>query len=95
MTEPERRIRAAFARRIPQGRTLTDHTNFFEAGFTSVTLAAVRADLDDTGLSLGMVDLFRYPTLATLIEEAEARMAAETGRPPRANRATARLPWES
>ncbi|SFO58387.1 acyl carrier protein [Actinomadura madurae] len=96
MTELERRIRAAFASRAPRGRILTDRTNFFEAGFTSVILAAVRADLDGAGLSLGMVDMFRYPTLATLIEEVEARAAAGTGHPARANRAAAaRLPWDS
>lgn len=95
MTEFERRIRAAFASRTPPGYTLTDHTHFFEAGFTSVILAAVRADLNDAGVSLGLVDMFRYPTLAALIEEAEEHMAEETGQPLRANRGAGRLPWQS
>jgi aryl carrier-like protein len=84
------RIRAAFAARVPAGRTLTDDTNFFEAGFTSLLLAQVLADLTGDGIRMDLVDLFRYPTVAALAEAVAARQA------PAGRAATAgRLPWQA
>ena len=73
-----RRVHAVFARRRP----LTVDTNFFEAGFSSATLAETLADLRDLGLSLSLVDLYRYPTV---------RQLAALGDPPAATAATP--PW--
>lgn len=66
-------IEQAFRRQLPEGRSLVPELNFFEGGFTSVRLAAVRAELVAAGVSAGLVDFFRYPTLTEFTAEMTAR----------------------
>ena len=47
-------------------RRLDVDTNFFEAGFTSSQLAGLLVPLRDLGLTLSLVDLYRYPTVRQL-----------------------------
>ncbi|MGI5239058.1 acyl carrier protein [Dactylosporangium sp. CA-139066] len=56
------RIYATFASRRP----LDVDTNFFEAGFSSLSLAEVLTELQALGLPLALVDLYRYPTIRAL-----------------------------
>lgn len=79
-------VRLAFVANAPDGRNLSEDTNFFEAGFTSIRLTAVLAELVDAGIEVTLLDLFRCPTLAALTGE----LLARTGPEP-----TGRLPWES
>jgi aryl carrier-like protein len=79
--------------RVPEGRVFTDDTNFFEAGFTSVLLADVIADLAEAGIRVDLVDLFRYPTVTALAGAVGVRQvpaAAEHGPLAAVDR---RLPW--
>lgn len=68
-----RLLRQAFERHAPDGRAVTADTNFFEAGFTSVALAAVLADAAGIYPPLALVDLFRFPTLRALTAELDRR----------------------
>jgi hypothetical protein len=81
-------IRAAFVARVPAGRVFTDDTNFFEAGFTSVLLAEVLADLVRAGVSADLVDLFRYPTVTALGYAVAVRQAGAAS-------VERRLPWQA
>jgi aryl carrier-like protein len=93
MTGPTDLVSRVFLTHLPHARTMGENTNFFEAGFTSVRLTAVLADLADLDVGLGLVDLFRYPTLRDLKAELRrrgVRYADATSGSPRAHR----LPWE-
>ncbi|MFI5957629.1 acyl carrier protein [Cryptosporangium sp. NPDC051539] len=83
------RIRVAFEARRPGRATLPSDRNFFEAGYTSVLLAAVVGELAEDGVRLSLVDVFRYPTLAALTEELQARAAGGPAAP------AAMLPWQA
>jgi aryl carrier-like protein len=41
-------------------------TNFFEAGFSSSTLADIVGELRGQGLAVSLIDLFRHPTVRQL-----------------------------
>jgi aryl carrier-like protein len=92
MAEP---IRAAFVARVPAGRVLTDDTNFFEAGFTSVLLAEVLADLARAGIPVDLVDMFRYPTVTALEYAVAVRQASASAEPGAAASVERRLPWRT
>lgn len=86
-------VTRAFHAHLPPGRSLGDNTNFFEAGFTSVRLTAVLAELAEQEIGLGLVDLFRFPTLRDLTTELRrrgVRVTTPTAAPLQAHR----LPWE-
>ncbi|MEU5783369.1 acyl carrier protein [Micromonospora lupini] len=80
-------VRSIIATRRPLG----DDTNFFEAGFTSSSLTAVLADLENAALSLSLVDLYRFPTIRALANELRRRAAAAAPAPTTGPRP---LPWE-
>ncbi|MFE8944793.1 acyl carrier protein [Streptomyces sp. NPDC007856] len=83
-------LRRSFRAHRPQGRSeLGDDTNFFEAGYTSVLLTAVLADLVTKGVELTLVDMFRHPTMRLL----QAEAARRHGVPDPSPTADA-LPWE-
>ena len=83
------RVRTVFQARLPGGPELPPDRNFFEAGLTSVMLAGVVTELRQVGVDLSLVDLFRYPTLAALVDEIEAR--ADAG----GERLSRGLPWQT
>lgn len=76
-----------FHQRLPAHRRLHPDTNFFEAGLTSVTLAGIVTELQQQGLGVTLIDMFRYPTLRELAGE----LARRTGDPPVR---PGRLPWQ-
>jgi aryl carrier-like protein len=76
------RIGRAFARHRPIGPDVS----FFEAGFTSATLAEVLTELRAMGFGLTLLDLYRFPTVRALAAELSRR--ADPGLATRP-----RLPW--
>lgn len=80
------RLHAAFTATRP----IDADTSFFEAGFTSKALVDVLARLQDLGLDMELVDLYRFPTVRGLAEEIGRRTAAD-GEPA----ARSGLPWAS
>jgi Phosphopantetheine attachment site len=78
-------MREVFARFRPIGLD----TNFFEAGFSSPTLVEVLEGLRGLGLTLTLIDLYRFPTVRLLAAEA-ARRASPDAR----GSARAELPWD-
>lgn len=41
-------------------------TNFFEAGFSSATLAEIVGELREQGLTVSLLELYRHPTVRQL-----------------------------
>ena len=65
-------------RLLPAGATLLPDTNFFEAGFDSLTLLLLHADLRAAGYAdLDPTDLFRWPNLRALSVALSARRPSE------------------
>jgi aryl carrier-like protein len=91
MTRPGDSVEQAFHAQLPPGRTLAADTNFFEAGLTSVGLAAVLNRLADAEIDLALIDLFRFPTLRELTAELRRR-GVRVPDPPSAP--VHRLPWD-
>jgi len=62
-------------------------TNFFDAGLTSRSLADILGGLQDLGLTVRLVDLYRFPTVRTLVFELARRSDPGGGDTPGG------LPW--
>jgi aryl carrier-like protein len=54
-------------------RPIDLHTDFFEAGFTSVQLADVVSRLIDQGLEMRIVDVYAHPTVQQLTDVLHSR----------------------
>ncbi len=82
-TPTERLVAEIWARRLP-GTPLDRDTNFFDAGATSLDLAALQADLNCAlGRAFPVVLLFAHPTMRSLAAALDDRLArrAEPVRP--------------
>lgn len=78
-------IREVFA----QFRSTGLDTNFFEAGFSSAALVEVLDGLRGLGLTLTLIDLYRFPTVRALAAETARRGGPQDRAPARAG-----LPWD-
>lgn len=85
MTSPPilRQVQEVFAR----SRPIDADANFFEAGWTSQTLASVLGGLQERGLTVKLVDLYRFPTVRALATELGRRADPDVRSEPRG------VPW--
>ncbi|HET6763416.1 MAG TPA: AMP-binding protein, partial [Longimicrobiaceae bacterium] len=84
--ELERQI-AAVWRELLQIARVGVHENFFEIGGHSLLLTRMHERLRETlGREVSMIDLFQYPTVATLAQHLEGGSAAQEAEAPKASK---------